>query len=126
MLKFKFLLWVLTKLLQRAVRNNPACAKYVQGKKLIFQIRTLGGIGRYFIIENGAVSSVAGITKAPNFTMSFRDAARGFATLSAKDSKEAFLAALHKEDLTISGDFVEVMWFQGLTEYLQPSKKQEH
>jgi hypothetical protein len=22
----------------------------------------------------------------------------------------------------ISGDFVEVMWFQGLTEYLQPTK----
>ena len=24
--------------------------------------------------------------------------------------------------LVISGDFVEVMWFQGLTEYLQPEK----
>ena len=56
--------------------------------------------------------------------MTFKDAAKGFAILSAKDSKEAFLAALHKEDLVISGDFVEVMWFQGLTEYLQPSKKQ--
>jgi hypothetical protein len=98
----------------------------VRGKRLIFQIRTIGGVGRYFTIENGAVNSVAGITKTPNFTMYFRDAARGFATLSAKDGKEAFLAALHKEDLTISGDFVEVMWFQGLTEYLQPSKKQEH
>jgi hypothetical protein len=125
MLKFKFLLWVLTKLLRRAIRNNPACAKYVRGKKLIFQIRTVGGIGRYFIIENGTVNSVAGITKAPSFTMAFRNAARGFAVLSAKDSKEAFLAALHTEDLAISGDFVEVMWFQGLTEYLQPGKRQE-
>lgn len=46
--------------------------------------------------------------------------------LSAKDSKEAFLAALQKEDLVLSGDFVEVMWFQGLTEYLQAGKKQVH
>lgn len=126
MFKFKILLWLLTKLLQRAVKNNPACAKYVKGKNLRFQIQTLGGIGRYFIIENGTVRSVAGITRTPKFTMTFRDAAKGFAILSAKDSKEAFLTALHTEDLAISGDFVEVMWFQGLTEYLQPSKKQGH
>lgn len=123
MIKFKFLLWALTKLLQRAVKNNPACAKYVKGKNLTFQIKTLGGVGRYFTIRNGAVSSVAGLTNNPDFTMTFRDAARGYAILSAKDGKEAFLAALHDEDLVLSGDFVEVMWFQGLTEFLQPEKK---
>ena len=123
MLKFKFLLWALTKLLQRAVRNDPACARYVQGKHLVFQIRTRAGAGRYFTIDNGAISSAAGIAKTPGFTLTFSDAAKGYATLSAKDGKDAFLTALHTEDLTISGDFVEVMWFQGLTEYLQPDKK---
>jgi hypothetical protein len=123
MLKFKILLWLLTKLLRRAIKNNAACAKYVNGKNLILQIQTLRGIGRYFTIENGTVRSAAGLAKTPQFTMTFRDAARGFAILSAKDSKEAFLAALHTQDLSISGDFVEVMWFQGLTEYLQPDKK---
>lgn len=68
------------------------------------------------------VSSSAGLTSNPKFTMTFRDAAKGYAILSAKDGKEAFLAALHDEHLVISGDFVEVMWFQGLTEYLQPKK----
>lgn len=126
MLKFKFLLWALTKLLQRGVKNNPACAKYVRGKELEFQIRTVGGIGRHFTIRNGAVRSIAGLTKTPKFTMTFKDASKGFATLSAKESKEAFLTALHKEELVITGDFVEVMWFQGLTEYLQPAKRQEH
>jgi len=123
MFKFKLLLWFLTKLLQKAIKNNPACAKHVQGKNLRFQMRTAGGIGRYFIVENGTVSSVAGITKAPKFTMTFSSAAKGFAILSAKESKEAFLTALRTEDLVISGDFVEVMWFQVLTEYLQPEKK---
>jgi hypothetical protein len=126
MLKFKLLLWALTKLLQRAINNSPACAAYVKGKELIFQIQTCGGIGRHFTIKNGKIKSAGGLTQSPQFTMTFRDAARGFATLSAKDGKEAFMGALHDQDLVIKGDFVEVMWFQGLTDYLQPSKKRGH
>jgi hypothetical protein len=122
MFKFKFLLWALTKLLQRAVKQNPACAKYVAGKRLVFQIQTQGGSGRHFTIANGKVSSAAGLTPAPGFTLTFRDGASGFAVLSAKESKDAFLTALRTQDLSISGDFVEVMWFQGLTEFLQPGR----
>ncbi|MRV73727.1 helicase [Duganella sp. FT92W] len=120
MFKFKFLLWALTKLLQRAVKKNPACAQYIRGKNLEFQIRTRGGAGRHFVIADGKVSSATGLTRAPGFTMTFRDAASGFAILSAKESKEAFLTGLRTEDLSLSGDFVEIMWFQGLTEFLQP------
>lgn len=120
MLKFKFLLWALTRLLQRAVKNNPDCAEYVRGKRLVFQIRTQGGAGRHFTIADGKVSSAAGLTRTPAFTMTFRDGASGFAVLSAKDSKEAFLNALHSQDLSLSGDFVEIMWFQGFTEFLKP------
>ena len=69
---------------------------------------------------------MAGLIGNPQFTMTFRDAAKGFAILSAKDSKEAFLAALHDEDLRRSGDFVEVMWLQGLTEYLKPASVPQH
>jgi len=124
MLKFKFLLWVLTKLLQRAVKNNPSCAKFVADKDLVFQIMTKDGAGRHFTIKNGAVSSFAGLTIGPKFILTFADASKGFATLSAKDSKEAFLDALHRGDLVVSGDFVEVLWFQGLTEYLKPQAQQ--
>nr|WP_297383328.1 helicase [uncultured Roseateles sp.] len=126
MLKFKFLLWALTKLLQRAIKNNTACAKYVSGKELTFQIQTLGGVGRHFSIRNGGIRSKAGLTRSPQFTMTFRDAAKGFAILSAKDGKDAFLGALREEDLVIKGDFVEVMWFQGLTEFLQPAQTKPH
>ena len=122
MLKFKFLLWVMTKLMQRAINTKPACAKYVAGKSLEFQIQTFGKIGRHFRIKDGKVRSFAGLTNTSKFTMTFRNAAKGFQILSAKDGKEAFLAALHDEDLVISGDFVEVMWFQRFTEYLQPGK----
>ena len=54
--------------------------------------------------------------------MTFSSAAAGFRILSAKDSKGAFLAGLHDKELNLSGDFVEIMWFQGLTEFLQPGK----
>lgn len=122
MLKFKLLLWALTKLLQRAVKRNPACAKYIQGKDLVFQMQTRDGIGRHFSIKNGRIISASGLTENPKFTLTFSDAAKGFAILSAKNGKEAFLAALHDQDLVISGDFVEVMWFQGLTDFLHASK----
>lgn len=122
MLKFKFLLWALTKLLQRAVKRNPACAKYVHGKTLIFQIQTADGVGRHFSIANGKVSSSAGLTENPRFTMAFRSAQKGFAVLSAKDGTDALLTALRDGDLVIRGDFVEVLWFQGLTAFLQPPK----
>ena len=122
MLKFKFLLWMMPKLLQRAINTKPACARYVAGKSLEFQIQTLDKVGRHIRIEHGKVKSFSGLTATPKFTLTFRDADRGFEILSAKDGKEAFLAALHDEDLVISGDFVEVLWFQGFTEYLQSGK----
>lgn len=120
MYRFKLLLWAFTLLIQRQIKTNPECARYVQGKRLVFQIRTLSGIGRYFILENGGIRSVAGLTADAQFTLSFTNAGKGFAILSAKDSQAAFLRGIGSQDLMISGDFLEVMWFQGLTAFLQP------
>jgi hypothetical protein len=122
MLKFKFLLWMMPKLLQRAINTKPAGARYVAGKRLEFQIQTFDKVGRYIRIQDGQVKSFAGLTPTPKFTLTFRNADKGFKVLSAKNGKEAFLAALHDEDLVISGDFVEVLWFQALTEFLQPGR----
>ncbi|KRD18337.1 helicase [Acidovorax sp. Root267] len=121
-MKFKLLLWLLAKLLQRAVKKNAECARHVKDKTLVFQIQTLDGAGRHFRIDDGKVRSAAGLTDCPKFTLVFKDAAKGFAVLSAKESKDAFLTALRTEDLVIRGDFVEVLWFQRLTDFLQPQK----
>ena len=88
----------------------------------MFQIRTVSGAGRTFVIKDGAIRSSAGLTANPQFTFAFNDAAKGFAILSAKDSQAAFLRGVGSKDLIISGDFREVMWFQGLTAFLQPPK----
>jgi hypothetical protein len=122
MFKFKFLLWVFAQLLQRKINSDPNCAHYVQGKRLVFQIRTASGAGRNYVIENGVVRSSAGLTNNAQFTLNFVNAAKGFEILSAKDAQHAFLRGVGSKDLVISGDFLEVLWFQGLTAFLQPPK----
>ena len=71
MLKFKFLLWMLAKLLQRKINTNSECARYVRDKSLIFQIRTIDGTGRHYKIQNGALSSFPGLSNEAQFTLSF-------------------------------------------------------
>lgn len=122
MFKFKFLLWMFAQLLQRKIRSHPECARYVGDKKLVFQIRTVSGTGRYYVVENGTVRSYAGLHANPAFTLTFVNPAKGFAILSAKDAQPAFLRGVGSQDLVISGDFREVMWFQGLTSFLQAPK----
>ena len=122
MLKFKFLLWMLEKLLRRAIRKHGDAAAHVAGRDVSFQIRTRGGIGRCYRVHNGGITSKAGIAPNADFTLLFNDASAGFRILSAKDSQDAFLQGLHDGELVVSGDFVKVAWFQRLTDFLQPAK----
>ncbi|WEF35304.1 helicase [Pseudoduganella chitinolytica] len=122
MLKFKLLLWMLAHLLQRQARNNPDCACYIGDKDLVFRIGTASGAGRTYTVRAGRIHSTATSSAAARFTLCFRDGATGFAILSARDSQAAFLRGLGSKDLTIDGDFQEVMWFQGLSAFLQPPK----
>lgn len=123
MLKFKFLLWMMTKLLQRAIRTNPKCASFVKDKNVIFQIQTARGAGRYFEVKDGKIKSYAGLTKTPSFIFTFATGSKGFAVLSAKDSVNTFLTALRTQDLVITGNFVDVMWFQSLVNFIQPQSQ---
>ena len=123
MMKFKLLLWMLTKLLQRAVKTNPKCVSYVKDKNVTFQIQTTSGEGRYFEVKNGKIRSYVGQTKSPSFTFTFKTGRKGFAVLSAKDSVNTFLTALRTEDLVITGNFVDVMWFQSLVDFIHPHSK---
>lgn len=122
-MKFKLLLWMLTKLLQRAVKTNPKCAAFVKDKNVTFQIQTASGEGRYFEVKNSKIKSYVGQTKSPSFTFTFKTGRKGFAVLSAKDSVNTFLTALRTEDLVITGNFVDVMWFQSLVDFIQPHPK---
>ncbi|WP_396588021.1 helicase [Bermanella sp. R86510] len=121
-IKFKILLWALGKILKKAAKTNPACQEYIAGKELTFQIQTHSGSGRHYSVNNGKVTTKSGLTSDPTFTLDFKDAEAGLSILTAKD-KNAFMAGIQNKDLVIKGDFSEVMWFQGLTKFLKPSKK---
>ncbi|RCL56974.1 MAG: helicase, partial [Pseudomonas sp.] len=52
-----------------------------------------------------------------------KDAAYGFATMTAKNKQLAFMQGIQNKDIQIQGNPALVMWFQGLTKYLKPKKK---
>lgn len=125
MLAFQLILWALDKAIRVAIRVNPKCAAFVQDKNLVFQIQTQSGEGRYYTFRHGKFSSNAGLSNKAQFVLTFKDAIIGVKTLSAKDSTGAFLQALQCQDLTVTGDFTEVMWFQSLTDYIKPNFNQK-
>lgn len=122
MFKFKALLWVFGRLLKKAAKINPDFVEYIKGKDLTFQIQTAKGKGRHFIVKDETVRSKRGLAKTPTFSLIFKDAATALNVMTSKD-KTAFMKAIQDKDLVISGDFKEVMWFQGLTKYLKPKRK---
>ncbi|MBV7560973.1 helicase [Pseudomonas sp. sia0905] len=123
-MKFRFLLWMLGRLMAKASRDNPAFRQQLEGRDLVFQLHTLDGkIARYFIVENQRITSKRGAASAPAFAIGFKDAAYGYATLTAQNKQLAFMQGIQNKDIQIQGNPALVIWFQGLTKYLRPKKR---
>ncbi|MGQ7816623.1 helicase [Metapseudomonas furukawaii] len=123
-MKFRFLLWMLGRLMAKASRENPEFQQQLAGKDLVFQLHTLDGrIARHFIVRDQRVVSKRGTTSAPAFAIGFKDGAYGFATMSAKNKQLAFMQGIQNKDIQIQGNPALVIWFQGLTKHLMPKKK---
>lgn len=122
-MKFRLLLWLLGRLLARASRSNAAFRAQLQDRELVFQLQTRDGrIARHYRVENQRIHSAAGSVPHPAFSIAFRDAAYGFATLTAANRQLAFMQGIQNKDIQIQGNPALVMWFQGLTKYLAPKK----
>lgn len=123
-MKFRFLLWMLGRLMAKASRTNPAFQEQLQGKDMVFQLHTLDGkVARHFIVKDLRISSKRGTVSEPAFALGFKDAAFGMATMTAKNKQLAFMQGIQNKDIQIQGNPALVMWFQGLTKYLMPKKK---
>jgi len=123
-MKFRFLLWMLGRLMAKASRDNPAFQQQLAGKDLVFQLHTLDGkIARHFIVKDQRVVAKRGAYAEPAFAIGFKDGAYGFATMSAKNKQLAFMQGIQNKDIQIQGNPALVVWFQGLTKYLMPKKK---
>ncbi|MCY1354099.1 hypothetical protein D9M69_404610 [compost metagenome] len=123
-MKFRFLLWMLGRLMTKASRDNAEFQQQLAGKDLVFQLHTLDGkIARHFIVKDQRVLSKRGTASAPAFAIGFKDGAYGFATMSAKNKQLAFMQGIQNKDIQIQGNPGLVIWFQGLTKHLVPKKK---
>ncbi|MCY1525897.1 hypothetical protein D9M68_608980 [compost metagenome] len=123
-MKFRFLLWMLGRLMTKASRDNAEFQQQLAGKDLVFQLHTLDGkIARHFIVKDLRVVSKRGTTSQPAFAIGFKDGAYGFATMSAKNKQLAFMQGIQNKDIQIQGNPALVIWFQGLTKHLVPKKK---
>jgi len=123
-MKFRFLLWMLGVLMARASRNSPAFQQQLAGKDLTFQLQTFDGkAARHFTVKDQRISSRSGVVAEPAFSIAFKDAAYGFATLQAKNKQLAFMQGIQDKSILVKGNTGLVMWFQGLMKYLKPRKK---
>lgn len=123
-MKFRFLLWMLGRLMAKASRQNPAFRQQLEGRDLVFQLHTLDGkVARHFIVKDLRVTSKSGTAHKPDFSLGFRDAAYGFGAMTAKNKQLAFMQGIQNKDIQVQGNPALVMWFQGLTKYLMPKKK---
>ncbi len=123
-MKFRFLLWMLGRLMAKASRQNPAFQEQLAGKDLVFQLHTLDGkLARHYIVKDQRVVSKRGKAENPAFALGFKDAAYGFATMTAKNKQLAFMQGIQNKDIQIQGNPMLVMWFQGLMKHLMPKKK---
>ena len=123
-MKFRFLLWMLGRLMAKASRSNADFQQQLEGKELVFQLHTLDGkVARHYRIKNQRVSSHSGAAKAPAFAIGFKDAAYGFATMNAKNKQLAFMQGIQNKDIQIQGNPALVIWFQGLLKHVVPKKK---
>lgn len=122
-MKLRFLLWALGRMMAKASRSNSAFQQQLAGKDLTFMLHTLDGkVARHFVVANNRVESRAGVAQDPAFSIGFKDAAFGFATLQAKNKQLAFMQGIQDKNIQIQGDTKLVMWFQGLMKYLTPKK----
>lgn len=122
-MKLRFLLWALGRMMAKASRSNSAFQQQLAGKELTFMLHTLDGkVARHFVVANNRVESRAGVAQDSAFSIGFKDAAFGFATLQAKNKQLAFMQGIQDKNIQIQGDTKLVMWFQGLMKYLTPKK----
>jgi hypothetical protein len=74
-MKFRFLLWMLGRLMTKASRDNAEFQQQLAGKDLVFQLHTLDGkIARHFIVKDLRVISKRGTANQPAFAIGFKTA----------------------------------------------------
>src|SRR5690554_7817424 len=88
-MKFRFLLWMLGRMMSKASKTNPAFQKQLDGKDLTFMLHTLDGkVARHFVVANNRLESRSGAAQEQAFSIGFKDSAYGFRSEERRVGKE--------------------------------------
>lgn len=127
-MKFKFVLWILGFMLERASKNNLRFQQKIAGQNLTLEIGSKNGYARHFIFQNQQLLSYPGKASAPVYlgeaheptiAITFENETTGFQVLTAKDKQLAMISGLQDKRITIQGNPLYLAWFQSLAKLME-------
>ncbi len=126
-MKFRFLLWMLGLLMGKASRTNPAFLQQLGDKELLFQLANPGRQGRpAFHREKPAhhqpVRHLPGacVRLSPS-----RTPPMALPRCRPRTSNWRSMMGIQDKSIQIKGNPALVIWFQGLTKYLEAEEVSE-
>lgn len=119
MLKLRFLLWMLGRLLKRTWRNDEKFRQKLEQQALNFSIKTADGkIERSFLLQTESIEIVKNSAANLDMTLEFGSAAQAWTTLTSKD-KNAFMRAIQEGDVKVDGDYKLLFHLQSLMKHIK-------
>lgn len=118
MLRLKFLLWMLGRLLKKAHKTQPEFRNKLAKDSLSFVIKTQEWQGRSFQLQAEGITSQAGELTDLDMKLVFQSAQDAWQTLTSKD-KNAFMRAIQEGQVKIEGNPQKLFQLQGLMKYMK-------
>ena len=111
-MKFKLLLFILTKKLKAASKKNTDYQKHLGLMQIKVLIRTADGkIGRLFIFDRGSFSSESCADYQADVALIWADAATAFRVMTSKTSDADTFRAAAEGKVRIEGMVPYLQWF---------------
>jgi ubiquinone biosynthesis protein UbiJ len=119
MLKLRFLLWMLGRLLKSAWRKDQAFSDKLQKQPLCFVIKTVDQkLARTFQLQASGINIQAADLDTADLKLVFNSPADAWNTLTSKD-KNAFMRAIQEGQVKVEGDYKQLFHLQSLMKHLK-------
>ena len=111
-MKFNLLLFVLAQKLKAAAKKNTAYRKHLGIMQISVLIKTTDGkIGRLFIFDKGAFSSVSGTDHQCDVALVWADAGTAFRVMTSKTGDADTFRAAAEGRVRVEGMVPYLQWF---------------
>ena len=110
-LAFSFLLYGVAIAMRVTAWRYPEYRKRLSERNVVAQIRVKAGPGRYYIIQDGKVTSRGGIHPNPDVVVGFKSAALGVHTLTHPNDQLGRINAAKQFAMTLDGPEDKALWF---------------